>query len=148
MPQINIDPSNIIPGVGKPEFKNQEYSTDLSSGYFFKAGNSNAKIHIQANFSVYGEAGDRSNPIEFVKIHITARMRNGNIRLLNSDIHSIQFDNSAPIPIFRGDIIIDYDQNKTGQEVLLGEEVFLYIECNNKVQKFKYTTFDHFDVNI
>ena len=148
MPRINLDSSEVIPGAGDPDFRSQEYSVDLSSGYFFKAGNSNAKIHVQAKFSVRGEAGDRNNPIEYVDIYIAARAHNGNIRPLRSVPHNIQYDNSQPIPTFQGDVIIDYDQNKTGQEVILGEEVFLYIECNNHITMFKSPSFDYFNVSM
>ena len=148
MPRINLDTAEVIPGAGDPDFRSQEYSVDLSSGYFFKAGNSNAKINVQAKFSVYGEAGDRSNPIEFVRIYIAARAHNGNIRPLHSVPHNIQYDNSQPIPIFWGDIPIDYDQDKFGHEVFGGEEVFLSIECNNEVSVFKSPTFDYFNVSM
>lgn len=148
MPRINLDTSEVIPGAGDPDFRSQEYSVDLSSGYFFKAGNSNAKINVQAKFSVRGEAGDRNNPIEYVDIYIAARAHNGNIRPLRSVPHNIQYDNSQPIPTFQGDVIIDYDQNKTGQEVILGEEVFLYIECNNHITMFKSPSFDYFNVSM
>lgn len=149
MPRINLDTSEVIPGAGDPDFRSQEYRTDLSSGYFFKAGNSNAKIHVQAKFSVRGEAGDRNNPIEFVNMHIAARAHNGNIRPLHSLPNgTIQFDNSTPTPTFHGDVIIDYDQNKTGQQVFLGEEVFMYIECNNHITMFKSSTFDYFNVSM
>ena len=150
MPRINLDSSEVIPGAGDPDFRSQEYRTDLSSGYFFKAGNSNAKIHVQAKFSVRGEAGDRSNPIEFVRIHLMRRENNGNTKPLRSYLNSIQYDNSQPIPIFWGDIMIDYEQKDDDDdaEILGGEEVFLYIECNNHITTFKSPTFDYFNVSM
>lgn len=149
MPRINLDSSEVIPGAGDPDFRSQEYRTDLSSGYFFKAGNSNAKIHVQAKFSVRGEAGDRSNPIEFVRIYLMRRENNGNTEPLWYDLNSIRFDNSLPTPTFQGDIIINYEQKENDRaEILGGEEVFLYIECNNHVTMFKSPTFDYFNVSM
>lgn len=153
MPRINLDTSEVIPGAGDPDFRSQEYRTDLSSGYFFKAGNSNAKIHVQAKFSVRGEAGDRSNPIEFVRIYLRCRENNGNIRELttvgDSSWGTIKVDNSLPIPTFQGDIIINYEQMDNDSAVIYGgEEVFLYIECNNHVTSFKSPTFDYFNVSM
>lgn len=149
MPRINLDTSEVIPGAGDPDFRSQEYRTDLSSGYFFKAGNSNAKIHVQAKFSVRGEAGDRNNPIEFVWIHLVKRENNGNLVELNTNYYSIQFDNSLPTPTFWGDIIIDYEQKENDKAVILGgEEAFLYIECNNHITTFKSPTFDYFNVSM
>lgn len=153
MPRINLDSSEVIPGAGDPDFRSQEYSVDLSSGYFFKAGNSNAKIHVQAKFSVRGEAGDRSNPIEFVRMKIMKRENNGNLKELttvgDSSVGTIRIDNSTPTPTFQGDIIIDYEQtNDDNAEILGGEEAFLYIECNNHITMFKSPSFDYFNVSM
>lgn len=144
MPRINLDLAEVIPEAGNPDFKSQEYRTNPDSGYFFKAGNNNADIRLEADFRIEGIAGNRANPIERVHVIIKARDSHGTPRpVYTFPLPQSDFENNTDRPKFHGNVSLDFKH-----EVFVGEEVFLYIDCNNEVTEFEVSNFVHFKVTI